>query len=330
MKKLIAGLALILIGSTALLYLSPAAQLASLQLIERQRAGLSLKQISVNNLNIHYYEGGPRNAQTILMVHGFAANKDNWLRFARHFSQDYRVIALDLPGFGTSEKPAGSYDVGTQAEHMASVIDALGIEQLHLIGNSMGGHINALYAARYPHRTRSLALLNNAGITSPQPSELMQLLQRGEPNPLVVKSPEDFQRLLQFIFVQPPYLPESLKGYFAEQAIANSAHYDQVFAHLIDRYIPLEPVLPKIQAPTLIIWGAEDRVLDVSSIDVMRPLLRDPRVVTLADTGHAPMIERPQLTAQHYRDFLQSLHNSRSESGRGNNQEHVGIKKPAQ
>jgi abhydrolase domain-containing protein 6 len=309
MKKLIAALVLLLAGTAALLYLSPAALLTSIQLVERQRAGLSLKQISVGDLSIHYYEGGPSSAQTILMVHGFAANKDNWLRFARHLSQDYRVIALDLPGFGASDKPAGSYDVGTQTERLASVIDALGIEQLHLIGNSMGGHISALYAARYPHRTLSLALLDNAGISSPQPSELMQRLQRGEPNPLVVKSTEDFQRLLDFIFVEPPYLPESLKGYFAEQAIANSAHYDQVFAHLIERYIPLEPELPKIQAPTLIIWGAEDRVLHVSSVDVMQPLLRKPSVVIMPDTGHAPMIERAELTAQHYRTFLQTLPN---------------------
>jgi len=309
MKKLIAGLILLLAATAALFYLSPAALLASMQLVERQLAGLSLKQITVDDLSIHYYEGGPSNAQTILMVHGFAANKDNWLRFARHLSQDYRVIALDLPGFGTSDRPTGSYDVGTQTERLASVIDAFGIGRLHLIGNSMGGHISALYAARSPDKVLSLALLDNAGITSPQPSELMQLLERGAANPLVVKQPADFQRLLEFVFVQPPYLPESLKGYFAEQAINNSAHYDQVFAHLIERYIPLEPELAKIQAPTLIIWGAEDRVLHVSSISVMQPLLRKPSVVIMPQTGHAPMIERPQQTAEHYRAFLQAQQN---------------------
>src|SRR3990167_1966874 len=207
MKKLIAALMLLLAAAAALLYLSPAALLTNIQLVERQRAGLSLKHISVGDLSIHYYEGGPSSAQTILMVHGFAANKDNWLRFARHLSQDYRVIALDLPGFGASDKPAGSYDVGTQTERLASVVQALQIDKLHLIGNSMGGHISALYAARYPDQVLSLALLDNAGITSPQPSELMQRLQRGEPNPLVVRQPEDFQRLLEFVFVQPPYLP---------------------------------------------------------------------------------------------------------------------------
>jgi pimeloyl-ACP methyl ester carboxylesterase len=207
MKKLIIGLFSLLLATAALLYLSPAVLLTGMQLFERQRAGLSLEQIAVGDLSIHYYEGGPRDAQTILMLHGFAANKDNWLRFARHLSQDYRVIALDLPGFGASDKPTGSYDVGTQTERLANVVQALQIDKLHLIGNSMGGHISALYAARYPDQVLSLALLDNAGITSPQPSELMQRLQRGEPNPLVVRQPEDFQRLLEFVFVEPPYLP---------------------------------------------------------------------------------------------------------------------------
>lgn len=307
MKKLIVSLILMLMTGATLLYLSPASLLASMQFIERQRAELNLKQINVGDLSIHYYEGGPSDAQTILMVHGFAANKDNWLRFARHLTQDYRVMALDLPGFGASSKPAGSYDVGTQTERLAGIIDALGLGQLHLIGNSMGGHISALYASRYPNRVASLALLDNAGITSPHPSELRLRLQRGEANPLVVRSPEDFQRSLAFIFTKPPYLPESLKGYFAEQAASNSSHYDQVFAHLVERYVPLEPELSKIQAPTLIIWGAEDRVLDVSSVEIMRPLLDKSSVVIMPNTGHAPMIEQPQLTAQHYRAFLKAL-----------------------
>lgn len=307
MKKLIVGLLLLLVAGATTLYYSPGALLASMQLVERQLAGLSHERLTVGDLSIHYYQGGPPDAPTILMLHGFGADKDNWLRFARHFTERYRVIAIDLPGFGDSSKPAASYDVGTQVERVAAFTQALNIDRLHIVGNSMGGHISALYAARYPHRTLSLALLDNAGITSPQPSELMQRLQRGEPNPLVVKSPEDFQRLLDFIFVQPPYLPEALKGYFAEQAIANSTHYDRVFAHLIDRYIPLEPELPKIQAPTLIIWGAEDRALHVSSVEVMQPLLRKSSVVILPDTGHAPMIERAELTAQHYRAFLQAL-----------------------
>jgi len=307
MKKPIVYLLALLLATAALLYLSPATLFASVQWLERQRAGVSARQVSVGDLSIHYYVGGPQAAQSIVMLHGFAANKDNWLRFARDLSRDYQVLAIDLPGFGASDRPAGSYDVGTQAERLASILTALEIEQAHLIGNSMGGHIAALYAARYPERTLSLGLFNNAGVDSPQLSELRQIIQRGEANPLVVRNREDFERLLQFVFVEPPYLPDSLKGYLASQASANSAHYDRVFKHLIERYIPLEPELGKVRAPTLLLWGEQDRVLHVSSIEAMRPLLHQPSVVVMANTGHAPMIERPQQTAAHYRAFLDTL-----------------------
>ncbi|AXO61973.1 alpha/beta fold hydrolase [Pseudomonas sp. phDV1] len=307
MKKLLFALLLLLSGSAATLYFVPATQLASLRLIEQYRAGLSHEQLSVHNLNIHYYRGGPASGETLVLLHGFAADKDNWLRFSRPLTQDYRVIALDLPGFGDSDLPPGSYDVGTQAERLADILDELGVQQAHVLGNSMGGQIAALFAARYPERVRSLALFANAGIESPHKSELYQLLTSGSPNPLVVKQPQDFDKLLRFVFVEPPYLPESLKRYLGERAMAKATHYDQVFKQLVERAIPLEPELAKIQAPTLLLWGRQDRVLDVSSIEVMQPLLRKPSVVIMDNVGHAPMLERPEESALLYRRFLQNL-----------------------
>jgi pimeloyl-ACP methyl ester carboxylesterase len=307
MKKLLLGLILLIGGAAATLYFCPAALLVTMQLIDQQRADLSVKRLTVNDLSIHYYQGGPSNGETILMVHGFAASKDNWLQFARYFTEDYQVIALDLPGFGDSSKPYASYDIGTQVERLAAFTQALKIKKLHLIGNSMGGHISALYAARYPEQILSLALLDNAGIDSPQKSELIERLERGEPNPLIVKTQQQFDQLLELIFVKVPSMPERLKRYLAATSIANSAFNERIFAQLVSRYIPLEPVLPKIQAPTLLLWGAQDRVRDVSSIEVMQPLLQQPSVVIMQNCGHAPMIERPEETAKYYREFLHTV-----------------------
>jgi pimeloyl-ACP methyl ester carboxylesterase len=152
MKKLLLALLLVIGVTAAGLYAFPAALLASVQYLEQQIAGLSNERLEVANLSIHYYEGGPSDAETLLMIHGFGANKDNWLRFARHFTERYHVIALDLPGFGDSSQPHASYDVGSQVERVAAFTQALGIKKTHLIGNSMGGHISALYAARYPEQ----------------------------------------------------------------------------------------------------------------------------------------------------------------------------------
>lgn len=307
MKKLILGLILLLGGSAVTLYLCPATLLATVQLVALQQADLNTKRLTVGDLSIHYYQGGPSDGETILMVHGFGASKDNWLRLARHFTEGYQVIALDLPGFGDSSKPYASYDIGTQVERLAAFTQALQIKKLHLIGSSMGGHISALYAARYPEQILSLALLANAGIDSPQKSELIERLERGEANPLIVKTAQQFEQLLALIFVEVPSMPERLQQALAERSIADSTHNERVFAQLVSRYIPLEPVLPKIQAPTLLLWGAQDRVLHVSSIEAMRPLLQRPSVVIMQDCGHAPMLERPEETAEHYQAFLDGV-----------------------
>src|SRR3990167_7893359 len=196
MRKLLIFLAMIVAAGAATLYLSPAALLSSVQFTERQLAGLDSRNVQVGEFNIHYYEGGPQGAETILMIHGFGADKDNWLRFSRPLTARYNVIALDLPGFGESSKPDASYDVGTQTERLAAFAKQLGIHKLHLIGNSMGGHIAALYAARHPEQVLSVAHVDNAGITAPQTSEMFQRLERGEPNPLLVSQPEDFERMM--------------------------------------------------------------------------------------------------------------------------------------
>lgn len=304
MKKLVLGLVFLLLATASTLYFSPALLMSSIRFVECQLAGLDSREVEVQGLTIHYYEGGPTTGETLVMIHGFGANRDNWLRFARPFTSRYHVIALDLPGFGESSKPDARYDVATQTERLHAFIKALQLKKPHLIGNSMGGHIAALYAARYPDQVASIALLDNAGVTSPRQSEMFTMLERGEANPLVVRKAEDFDRLMRFVFVSPPPLPDALKQHFAEQSMANQAHYDAIFKQLREHYVPLEPELSKIQVPTLILWGDQDRVLDVSSIEVMKPLLAKPSVVIMKNCGHAPMIERPEETAQHYQDFL--------------------------
>lgn len=306
MKKLLAIIVLLFAGTVVGLYFSPATMLATSQWVEQRLAGLSTKEVRVGEFNIRYYEGGPADGETVLLLHGFGGNRETWLRFSRHLTDQYHVIAMDLPGFGESDKPQVSYDVASQVERLHALIQAWGIRKLHLLGNSMGGHIAALYSARYGDGVLSLALFNNAGVTSPTKSEMFLRLQRGEPNPLVVRKPADFDVLLHFVFATPPDLPEPLKRHFVEQAMTNRAHYDSIFGQLREQYVPLESELPKIQAPTLILWGDQDRVLDVSSIAVMQPLLKKPSVVIMKNCGHVPMLERPDETAQHYLEFLKT------------------------
>ena len=276
--------------------------------IERFRSGLEHKSVVMDGETWYYLDGGPTDAPVVLLLHGFGADKDNWTRFSKKLTDRYRVIAPDLPGFGeTARRLERDYSVSAQSDWLHDFAAALKLDRFHLGGNSMGGHTAAFYAYRYPSQIESLLLIDNAGITSPNASEMQLALERGE-NPLLASSPEDFDRLLGFVSYKQPFVPWPAKGVLAQRSFENSAFNRRVFdSYENARAVSLEPILADIKQPVLIIWGEFDRVLDVSSIDVMRPLLPQAKIVIMQDTGHIPMLERPQETAAHYLEFLGGL-----------------------
>ncbi len=303
MKKVIFGILFFALAGIALLYLTfPETILWATIRWERSGAGLSQKSVEVAGQKISYLE---RSGETpILLLHGFAADKDNWTRFAAHLPPSYRIVAPDLPPFG--ESPAvdsASYDIASQVERIEALVEKLGLRQFHLAGNSMGGQISAAYAAAYPHRVLSLGLFAPAGIESPEPSEMKRMLKNGR-NPLVVGSPEDFDRLLDFVFVQKPFIPAPIRRYLARQALLHRESNLRVWKDLHAQPLSLEPLLAKIQAKTLILWGDSDRILHPSAAQIFHAGIAHSVVVLLKKCGHAPMIERPAEVANHYLKLL--------------------------
>lgn len=269
---------------------------------ERGKAQLIEKTVQIGDHKIVYLEGGA--GETILLVHGFGGDKDNWTRFARHLAGKYRVIAPDLPGFGESSRiESARYDIDTQTLRLKNFANALDIEKFHIAGNSMGGWISANYAVKFPGDLLSLTLMNSAGLISSEKSEMMIMVENGF-NPLLVSDVKDYDRLMKFVFVKPPYVPGSLKREFAEKAVEHRDFNDKIFADLRERSPLMEKLLPRITAPSLIIWGDTDRVLHVSGADIFDRGIKDSRVYILEKCGHLPMIERPEETAGVFLKFI--------------------------
>jgi abhydrolase domain-containing protein 6 len=273
---------------------------------ERKAAGLQLKKVQVGHHEVAYLEGG--HGLTILMVHGFAGNKDNWTRFAKRLSPVYRVIALDLPGFGESTYLAeASYGVADQAGRVNQFAEAIGLKEFHIVGNSMGGHIAGRYAVLFPQRVLSLGLFDSGGVGSPVPSEMVKRLANGEANPLVADSVEAFDRLLRFVFATPPDVPRFIKKTLVEEAQRHKESNQRIFKQVRSENSALEADLEKIQAQTLILWGNRDRVIDVSAAEVFSKGILRSTVILMEDCGHLPMIERPDEAAAHYLSFLRGI-----------------------
>jgi len=273
--------------------------------LERKSAGLSLKSVEAGNHTINYLEGG--DGATILLLHGFSGEKDNWTRFSKSITSKYHVVAIDLPGFGESSKiDTESYTIATQLKLLDRIVNTLKLDKFHLVGNSMGGFIAGRYAAKVPDKVLSLALFDTLGIQSLKKSELFKLLEKGE-NPLLVKTYEDFELLIGFIFVDPPFIPKPVMKYLAKRAIMSRDFNEKIINDLIEEKDSLEPYLPKIGVKSLILWGDMDRLLDLSCTKALEKGLKKHETVIMKNCGHCPMLERPKETASHYLEFLKGV-----------------------
>lgn len=271
--------------------------------IPRKKAGLTKKSIQVGDHTVVYLEGGKEKGETVVLLHGFAANKDNWPRFAAALRDRYHVIVPDLPGFGESSKrPDDRYDVETQVSRVHDFVKLMGLGKFHLAGNSMGGLIAGLYAAKYPDEVSSLGLFDAGGVADREPSGFVQEVERGF-NPLLPETVEDYEKMLAFVFVKQPSIPSFLKKRMAEELVRNKEFNRKVFAELV-LLDTLEKAFAGIRARTLVIWGDGDRVFPVSTAAVIGEGIKGSKVVILKDCGHLPMFEKPAETAEHYLAFI--------------------------
>jgi abhydrolase domain-containing protein 6 len=295
----------ILLGLVGVYFLFPETAYRFFQRAERSAAGLKQKSIQVNGMRIEYLEGGT--GEALVLLHGFGANKDNWTRISKYLTPHFRVIAPDLPGFGESSRdPDADYTILIQTERIRAFVRAMGIGPMHLGGNSMGGNIAGAYASRYPKDLKSLLLISPGGVASSEPSEMARRLKEGKPNPLVAGTVEEYERLLDFVFVKKPSIPRAIKKVLVQEAISHQPLNSRIFKQLRSSVDvpPLEVMLKGLQIPTLIVWGAEDRVLHVTGAKIIESVMPKARAVVMDAVGHLAMVEKPEETAALYLDFL--------------------------
>lgn len=277
----------------------------------REAASLELKQSQLSDVSMTYLErqtDGP----VMLLLHGFSANKDNWLQFSNELPKHFHLIIPDLAGHGDTPAPeGGDYGLIRQAERLHELMQNLKIDQFHIAGNSMGGAISAIYSTLYPQDIQSLTLIDAAGVEAPNPSEYMEGLKDGK-NPLIATDKESFEYRLDFVMSKAPPLPWPLRPAMMRKAVARVDLNRAIFSDMIatkdqlaasDFEAQLEE---RITMPTLIIWGEEDRVLDVSAVEVFKQKIPHAKVKIYPEIGHLPMIEIPQQTAELYADFVAS------------------------
>ncbi|HCT05938.1 MAG TPA: alpha/beta hydrolase [Pseudomonas sp.] len=272
--------------------------------VESRRSRLKAITVPIKGMTLATYQGGERHAPALLLLHGFSADKGVWLGFARHFVDDYRLLIPDLAGHGKNAFVAGGdYSIAAQARRMVALLDACHIDKVHVIGSSMGAYVATWLATHYPQRVISLGLIGAAGVRLPQPNEVEELVNRGD-NPFLIHSRAQFDRFFAMTMAAPPYIPEVLLAAEAHTYMRRREALTEIFANFSDSP-RLEPWLPQVRVPSLILWGREDRMVPVASAHTWLAGIPHAHLEILDGIGHLPMIECTEQTAAHCRRFLE-------------------------
>jgi pimeloyl-ACP methyl ester carboxylesterase len=295
-------LALVILAAGWWLYTPDAPRAA----LEARWAAPPSRFVEAAGVRLHLRDTGPREAPAILFVHGFGSSLHSWDEVAAALEGEFRVIRLDLPGFGlTGPDPTGDYSDTRSGVVLAALLDALGVARAHVAGSSMGGRIAWRFAADHPARVERLVLMAPDGFASPgmeygrapRIGLLMQALPYTLPR-FVVK------RGMAPAYGDPAALTEALVERYHAMLIApgvRRAVLDRMRQHIL---VPPEPILARIAAPTLLLWGEKDAMVPATNAADYLLALPDARSVVLPGIGHVPMEEAPAATANAIRQFL--------------------------
>jgi pimeloyl-ACP methyl ester carboxylesterase len=269
-----------------------------------------LNQLEVVGAKANYVEIGE--GTPLLFVHGLAGCWQNWLENIPHFATSHRVVAVDLPGFGSSPMPPWQISIPAYGRFLRDFCERLGIGRCSLVGNSMGGFIATELAISEPERVDDLVLVSAAGITwaraRREPAVVIARMGRAAAPALLrlqtsgMRRPRLRKVAFQGVFFDPNGLRREMLWENFMPAM-NSPGYLDAMSNLWG--YDIRDRLGEIGVPTLIVWGRNDRVVPVpAALSYEKRIGENAELVIFDECGHVPQIERPVRFNRVVGDFL--------------------------
>ncbi|CAN5834753.1 alpha/beta hydrolase [soil metagenome] len=262
----------------------------------------------IDGVRIHYQEKGV--GTTLILLHGFTSSTYSWKDVFEPLSRNFRVIAVDLKGFGFSGKPDGDYSRRAQGQLVAHLLKHLKIETAWLGGSSMGGEVALNVALANPRHVAGLILIGSGGVEVKGNSSLA---------PAYVRIPFVGRALTALALTSDKLVREGLeKSFFDDSKITveRVAHYYRPLrtrggqlaalrARTQADQFPVEQDLGRVNARTLIIWGAEDVLIPLAAGRRMNSLIKNSKLVIIEKCGHLPQEEMPKRVLDEITKFIE-------------------------
>lgn len=254
------------------------------------------KFINIQGVDVHYRDEGNQNDTIpLVLIHGTSSSLHTWDSIAPALVRKKRIIRLDLPAFGlTGPHPQRDYSIDFYNQFIDAFLNAIGVQQYIIAGNSLGGSIAWNQALAYPKKVKQLVLINSGGY--PKKNEkgnigfklasmpvVGDVLLKFTPRGIIRKSVED-------VYSDKTKVSEDLvQRYF--DLLLREGNRQATLDIFKNRKFGGSEKIKNIQTPTLIIWGEDDQLIDVSNAYLFQKDIRNSQLVILPKTGHVPMEE---------------------------------------
>jgi len=243
----------------------------------------------------------------VVFVHGLLSTSASWKRALAPSSAGHPAVAVDLPGFGFSDRPwPHDYTVGGQAEGLLAYLDARGFDRVALVGNSLGGAVCLVAAAARPARVAALVLVGSASPVSSIPwnFQLLRVPVLGEVEMEFLIRPVTEAALRYRLFARGERVTrEEVDDDWSSVRVPGTRRAALAAVRSSSR--GYEGVLERIRIPTLVLWGKQDRILPPEEGLRLATEIPRARLVVLPDTGHIPQEETPEEFSHAVGQFLE-------------------------
>jgi pimeloyl-ACP methyl ester carboxylesterase len=310
MRKFLISIAVISLALVGALWLFSTPDIPRAQLEAKYAKPPSRFLMLPDGARAHVRDQGPKDAPALVLVHGSNASLFTWSPWVERLSQDFRVVTMDMPGHGlTGAVPNDDYSQEGMVKFTLEVADRLGLTRFAIGGNSMGGGVAARLAEEHPGRVTKLILVDAAGMPTSQGDRIplaFRLARLPVVNRLMLYiTPRAIVREgLQDAIVRKQIIDERMIDLYWDFARMEGSREATLKRFSLPWGHDVERDIGKIRAPTLILWGAQDHLIPVEAAYKFHKAIPGSKLKIFPATGHIPMEEVPDESADIVRSFL--------------------------